>query len=142
MILLEVTPWGPSWHFGVGQGPGGKSELRDFFRHGVKPGSQVPHTPAGLSAAAFRHEKFSPGLTELMQFTQSQDMLSPSTRHGPAEPWGGVKRADGWQQGSADWGSSGEFKFPECPLIQWSSSPGFQLPSCLPSEQEQTSQLA
>ena len=32
MIRLEVTPWGMSWHFGVGQGPGGKSELRDFFR--------------------------------------------------------------------------------------------------------------
>lgn len=95
-----------------------------------------PYRPARLSAAAFSHERFSSGLTELRQFTQSQDMLSPSTRHEPAEPWGGVKKADVWQQGSADRGSSGELEFPECPLIQWSSSPGFQLPSCLPGDQE------
>lgn len=86
MIRLEVTPWGMSGHFGVGQGPGGKSQLRDFFRLEVKPGSQVPYTPARFSAAAFRHERFSSRLTELVQFTQSQDMLPPAHVMGLQNP--------------------------------------------------------
>lgn len=132
MILLEVTPRGPSRPLEVGQGPRGKSELRDFFRHGAEPGSWVPCTPARLPAAAFRHERFSLGSKNWCSSHSLRTCLPPSTRHGPAEPWGGVKKADGWQQGSADQGNSGEFEFPQCLLIWWSSL----LPSCLPGNQE------
>lgn len=86
MILLEVTPRGPSRPLEVGQGPREKSELRDFFRHGVKPGTWVPWTPARLPAAAFRHERFSLGSENWCSSHSLRTCLPPAHVTGPQNP--------------------------------------------------------
>lgn len=103
MPLLEVTPWGTSWRFGVRQGPAGNPELRDFFRDmesnpEAKP-SVHQHDSRQLDP---RRKGFS--LTELVQFTQSR-----GTRHEPAEP-GAL--AGQMAAGLADRGSASELQFP------------------------------
>lgn len=135
MTLLEVIPWGTSWCFGVGQGPEGNSELRDFFR-------DMESNPEAKSSI---HQHDSRQLESCMKgFPPGWQDSCSSYRHRARFLWhmpgackapGGILKADSSraQQTEAVLMSS---SFPECQLKQWSSSLGFQLPSCLQGSQE------
>lgn len=110
MPLLQVTPWGTSWRFGVRQGPAGNSELPDFFRdmesnpeakpsiHQLDPQQLGPRRKGFSLADRTRAAHTGPG------------HVSAGTCREPAEP--GHEEAGGSRARGADRGSAGELQLP------------------------------